>query len=157
MRVRLPNLCLAGSFVLLATLSLGCSSTRPGTLPNARPLGDTLSAYDAPRDGPADRPGRTETRLRRPPEWSDAPGDTLTLPESLALALANNPRLQSFSWEVRAQEAQALQAGLWPNPVLGTETEDLSTNDPLGDFVDSEQMVQVSQPIELWGRPGKRR
>jgi cobalt-zinc-cadmium efflux system outer membrane protein len=58
---------------------------------------------------------------------------------------------------VRAQEARALQAGLWPNPVLGTETEDLSTEGPIGDFIDSEQMVQVSQPIELWGRPGKRR
>ncbi|MCS4096994.1 cobalt-zinc-cadmium efflux system outer membrane protein [Salinibacter ruber] len=102
-------------------------------------------------------PDRSKERLRRPSEWSEAPGDTVTLQESLALALANNPRLQSFSWEVRAREAQALQAGLWPNPSLGTETEDLSTEDPIGDFTGSEQMVQVSQPIELWGRPGKRR
>ena len=131
----------------------GCGSTRPGTPPEPRPLGDTESAYEAPRAVP-DRP---QEGLRRPPEWEEAPGDTLTLQESLALALANNPRLQSFSWEVRAREARALQVGLWPNPVLGTETEDLSTNDPVGDFIDSEQMVQVSQPIELWGRPGKRR
>ena len=157
MRVRLPNVCLAFSFLVLATLGTGCGSTRPGALPDARPLGDTLSAYDAPRDGATGRPERIAARLRRPPAWSAAPGDTLTLQESLALALANNPRLQSFSWEVRAREAQALQAGRWPNPVLGTETEDVSTNDPLGDFVDSEQRVQVSQPIELWGRPGKRR
>lgn len=157
MRVRLPNLCLVGSFLILATLSLGCGSTRPGALPDARPLGDSLSAYDAPRDGPTGPTGGPDAGLRRPPEWSDAPGDTLTLQESLALALANNPRLQSFSWEVRAREAQALQAGLWLNPVLGTETEDLSTEGPIGDFIDSEQMVQVSQPIELWGRPGKRR
>jgi len=37
------------------------------------------------------------------------------------------------------------------------ETEDVSTSDPIGDVVDSEQVVQVSQPIEFWGRPGKRR
>lgn len=48
--------------------------------------------------------------LRWMPEWERTPGDTLTLRESLALALANTPRLQSFGWEVRAREAQALQA-----------------------------------------------
>ena len=131
----------------------GCGSTRPGTPPEPRPLGDSESADEAPRAVP-DRP---QEGLRRPPEWPNAPGDTLSLQESLALALANNSRLQSFSWEVRAQEAQALQAGLWPNPTVRGETEDLSTEGPIGDFVDSEQMVQVSQPIELWGRPGKRR
>ena len=136
----------------------GCGSTRPGSPPSSRPLGDSLSAYDAPRDGPSGaRRGRALADLRRPDGWSGAPGDTLTLQECLALALADNARLKSFSWEVRAREAQALQAGFWPNPVLGAETEDLSTEGPVGDFADAEQMVQVSQPIELWGRPGKRR
>ncbi len=141
-------------YALGFTLMLaGCRSTRPGTTPDPRPLGKDEGAYEAPRTVP----DRSKERLRRPSEWSEAPGDTVTLQESLALALANNSRLQSFSWEVRAREAQALQAGLWPNPSLGTETEDLSTEDPIGDFTGSEQMVQVSQPIELWGRPGKRR
>ncbi len=141
-------------YALGFTLMLaGCRSTRPGTTPDPRPLGKDEAAYEAPRTVP----DRSKERLRRPSEWSEAPGDTVTLQESLALALANNSRLQSFSWEVRAREAQALQAGLWPNPSLGTETEDLSTEDPIGDFTGSEQMVQVSQPIELWGRPGKRR
>ena len=134
----------------IALLLIGCRSTQPDLEP--RPLGNDLPAYQAPRDGPE----RTGADLQRPPEWQNAPGDTLRLQESLALALANNPRLQSFSWEVRAREARALQAGLLPNPTLGAETEDLSTGDPLGDFVDSEQTVQVSQPIELWGRPGNR-
>ncbi|WP_118829253.1 TolC family protein [Salinibacter ruber] len=137
--------------VCIALLLIGCRSTRPD--PEPRPLGNDLPAYEVPRDGPEQPAG---SDVQRPPEWQNAPGDTLTLQESLALALANNPRLQSFSWEVRAQEAKALQAGLWPNPTVMGETEDLSTGDPLGDFIDSEQMVQVSQPIELWGRPGKR-
>ncbi len=149
MRTPLLYVCAVGFAFVLA----GCGSTRPGTLPSSRSLGDTLTAYEVPRDGPR----ATQDRLRRPDGWSEAPGDTITLQESLALALANNPRLQSFSWEVRAREAQALQAGLWPNPVLEMETEDLSTEGPIGDFTDSEQMVQVSQPIELWGRPGKQR
>lgn len=146
--MRTPLVCVYPFIVTV--LLIGCRSTRPS--PEPRPLGNDLPAYQAPRDAP-ERPG---SDVQRPPEWDGAPGDTLTLRESLALALANNPRLQSFSWEVRAREAQALQAGLWPNPTVKGETEDLSTGDPLGDFVDSEQMVQVSQPIELWGRPGKR-
>ena len=139
--------------IFIVLLMSGCRTTRPGAPSPARPLADSLSAYEAPRNGPR----ATQGLLRRPEGWAGAPGDTITLQESLALALANNPRLQSFSWEVRAQEARALQAGLWPNPVLGTETEELSTEEPIDDFVDAEQLVQVSQPIELWGRPGKRR
>lgn len=138
-------------FGFLLILS-GCRSTRPGSPPAPRPLREEVPAYDAPRDGP----GSHSEALRRPSEWADAPGDTLRLQEGLALALANNPRLQSFSWEVRARAAQALQAGRWPNPTLGAETENLSTGDPLGDVVNAEQTVQVSQPIELWGRPGNR-
>lgn len=149
-RMRTSSICVyALGFLLILA---GCRSTRPVSPPDPRPLGEDNPAYEAPRDVP-DR--RTDA-LRRPPEWSEAPGDTLTLQESLALALANNPRLQSFSWEVRAREAKALQAGLWPNPTVMGETEDLATSDPIGDFTSSEQMIQVSQPIELWGRPGKR-
>ena len=131
----------------LSAVGVGCRSTGPESGVTSRPLADTLAAYEAPRAGPA------------PPSEAvvDAPGDTLTLQESLALALARNPRLQAFSWEVRAREATAVQAGRWPNPTLGVETENLSTGNPLGDVVDAEQTVQVSQPIELWGRPGKRR
>jgi cobalt-zinc-cadmium efflux system outer membrane protein len=58
---------------------------------------------------------------------------------------------------VRAREAQALQAGRWPNPTVVGETENLPTSDPVGAFPNAEQMVQLSQPIELWGRPGTRR
>ncbi len=158
MYVRFRLSSVAALFLTGALLFVGCRSTRPGTPPEPRPLGDTLAAYDAPRDGPKTQPTRPRhSELRRPEGWDTAPGDTLTLQESLALALANNAHLQSFSWEVRAREAQALQTGLWPNPTITGETEDLSTEGPVDDFVDSEQMVQVSQPIELWGRPGKRR
>ncbi|PSQ64748.1 MAG: hypothetical protein BRD25_03205, partial [Bacteroidetes bacterium QH_1_61_8] len=81
--------------------------------------------------------------LRRPEGWAGAHGDTVTLQESLALA--NNPRLQSVSWEGRAQEVRALQAGLWPNPILGTETEDLSPKEPIGDFVDASSGATSTQ------------
>ena len=94
----------------------------------------------------AAHPCATQDLLRRPEGWAGAHGDTITLQESLALA--NNPRLQSVSWEERFQEARALQAGLWPNPVLGTETEDLLTNEPIGDFVDASAGLPLHNIID---------
>ena len=91
----------------------------------------------------AAHPRATQGLLRRPEGWAGAHVDTITLQESLALA--NNPRLQSVSWEGRAQEARALQAGLWPNPVLGTETEAPSTEEPIGDFVDASSGATSTQ------------
>ncbi|WP_051141342.1 TolC family protein [Salisaeta longa] len=83
--------------------------------------------------------------------------DTLSLPEALALALQENPRLRSFAWEVRAREAQVLQAGLYPNPTLSAEAESLPTDAPFDGFSGAEQSVRLGVPLELWGRPWKRR
>jgi len=62
-----------------------------------------------------------------PPSEVDAtamhPGDGLTLPQALALALERHPELKAFSWHIRAAEARRLQAGLRPNPELSLEVE----------------------------------
>lgn len=55
-----------------------------------------------------------------PPEAS-----TLTLRQAIARALQENPSLHAFSWDIRAAEADILQAGLRPNPELEFEIEDL--------------------------------
>src|SRR6184192_4214131 len=49
----------------------------------------------------------------------------VTLAQALALTLKQNPDLAAFSWDVRSAEARILQARLWPNPELGTQSEDI--------------------------------
>lgn len=138
-------------FAALAAVFLaGCASTSPEAgYPEARPLGEPLLAY---------RPAsEAEAALGVPAETAIVPGDTLALPDVLALTLTQNPRLQAFAWEVRARDAAALQAGLYPNPTLSAETEEVSTSDPLGEFTNAEQAARLSLPLELWGRPWKQR
>ena len=50
-------------------------------------------------------------------EISEPTGE-VTLQHALALALLENPKLRSYSLEVRAAEARVLQAGLLPNPEI---------------------------------------
>jgi cobalt-zinc-cadmium efflux system outer membrane protein len=86
-----------------------------------------------------------------------AHGDTLTLRDALALALFGNPELASISWEHRAAEAHAIQQGLFPNPELGFEVENVGGRSTAGAFDASETTVLLSQTIETGGKRGKRR
>ena len=58
-----------------------------------------------------------------PPEEFVEPTGELTLREALSIVLVRNPELRAFSWEVRARESMALQAGLPPNPEISFELE----------------------------------
>ena len=82
------------------------------------------------------------------------PRETLTLSESIALALLHSPTLSAYGWEVRAAEARAIQAGLSPNPRMGYSAENLGGPD--GDALFMRQTVRLSQVIELAGRRRKR-
>lgn len=84
------------------------------------------------------------------------PTGVLTLREALALALTENPELAPFAWQARANEARVLQAGLWLNPELGLEVEDvLGTGDFQG-FREAQTTLQLSQVIELGGKRSAR-
>lgn len=87
----------------------------------------------------------------------EEPKGEITLREAISAALMMNPGLRSFSWEVRAQEANTLQAGLLPNPVVSTEIEDFAGTGELEGFGSSETTVQLSQVIPLSGRISKRK
>src|SRR5439155_27338624 len=63
--------------------------------------------------------------------------------------LKQNPDLAAFSWDVRSAEARILQARLWPNPELGTQSEDIG-------FSLSQTTLQLSQLIELGGKRSAR-
>ena len=80
----------------------------------------------------------------------------ITLRDALALALMHNPELKAFSWDVRVSQARQLQAGLWPNPKLDVEVENVGGTGELSGFDGAETTIQLSQLIELGGKSDKR-
>ena len=80
----------------------------------------------------------------------------LTLAESLALALAHNPRLEIFDLEQRARDALAIQASLRPNPELALEVENFAGSGGYAGFGSSEITLSLAQLIELGGKRHKR-
>lgn len=87
----------------------------------------------------------------------DEPEDTLTLQQALALALLHNPELEAFSVEIRAKDAQLLQAGLYPNPELETEAEEFGGGKGMNEFDGVETTIWLSQLIPLGGKISKRK
>lgn len=78
--------------------------------------------------------GKSFTAPPRPPEMPapllglhrskpSAPRQAYGLPEVLQLATQNNPTLRQSRQHISAEFAKALQAGLYPNPVLSYEAE----------------------------------
>jgi cobalt-zinc-cadmium efflux system outer membrane protein len=105
-----------------------------------RPLGERFPTYDAP-----DAPGTLEQ-----------PVGELRLRDALALALMHNPRLATYSWDVRATEAARLQAGAWTNPEVGFEYENFAGTGVFAGSDDAEATLALSQLVLLGGKRGKR-
>ncbi len=85
------------------------------------------------------------------------PNGVLTLSQALALALMYNPELKAFSLQVRISQARDLQAGLWPNPELEVEVEEVGGTGQRSGFDGAETTIQLSQLIELSDKRGKRK
>lgn len=78
----------------------------------------------------------------------------LTLVEAVKKTLTQNKELESFSWELRANEGRVIQASLIPNPQLSISPENV-----IGDKFFRKQIqntVEISQLIELGGKRSKR-
>ena len=90
-------------------------------------------------------------------EIPEEPTGTITLRQALASALMRNPELRAFSWEIRAREAAALQAGLLHNPTIGFDLQDLGTSASPNGVPQPQGTLQLSQIIELGGKRTKRR
>ncbi len=84
------------------------------------------------------------------------PNGVLTLKEALALTLRHNHDLKAFSYEVKAAGARQLQAGLWENPELSLEVEDVGGSGPYSGTGAAEMTIQLSQLIELGNKAQKR-
>jgi cobalt-zinc-cadmium efflux system outer membrane protein len=86
----------------------------------------------------------------------EEPTGVISLREALALALVKNPDLAAFSWEVRAREAQTLQAGLLPNPGLSVLVEDVGGSGGFHGVQQAQTTITLSQLIELGGKRASR-
>ena len=128
----------------------GCA-TNPATESEAwtepRPLGKELVTF---------RPPREATNTPAPPRTIEEPSGALTLRQALALALARNPALAAFSWDVRIGEARILQAGLRPNPEAGVEVEDVLGSGDFQGVREAQTTLALSQLIELGGKRAAR-
>lgn len=135
--------------VALAIATAGCA-LRPieTTWPEPRPLGAQLPTYQAPF---AEVP-----TTGSPSTLSQKPSGVLSLRQALSLALAHNPKLAVFSWEVRQGEARTLQAKLRPNPEVEIQFEDFGGSDQFKSSDALQTTLALSQLIELGGKRLKR-
>ncbi|ARN57688.1 TolC family protein [Sedimentisphaera salicampi] len=85
------------------------------------------------------------------------PNDVLTLRDALSLTLMKNPKLKAYSYQIRADEARALQAGLLPNPEVGVEVEEIGGTGGKSGFDAAETVISISQLIELADKAQKRK
>jgi cobalt-zinc-cadmium efflux system outer membrane protein len=79
-----------------------------------------------------------------------ATGPALSLDDLEQMGLASNPTLRQADAEVRATQARQRQAGLYPNPTVGYQGEQIRG----GSFRGGEQGAFVQQDIVLGGKLG---
>ncbi len=84
------------------------------------------------------------------------PTDAVTLRDALAIALARNPQLSIYPYDLRAADALILQAGLRLNPQLDVEVEDVGGRGERRGFDAAQTTIGISQPVELGGKRTKR-
>jgi len=89
-------------------------------------------------------------------EFVEPSGD-LALRDAVAAALLASPELAASSWEIRAKEAESLQAGVLPNPDLGVSIEDLGSLGKRSSLAsENETSVTLSELVELGGKRAAR-
>lgn len=82
--------------------------------------------------------------------------DALSLQQVIARVLLNNPELEAFSLEVRAREARAVQAGLYKNPGILFDVQDVFGSGDFHGIQQSQTTLVLSQVIELGGKRTRR-
>ena len=114
------------------------------------------AAVSTPVGPPAEIPGASAPIDIKGIDLNEPVGD-VTLDQSLALALLGNPELAAFSWEVRAADARALQAGLRPNPELEFEIEEFGGTGEKSGAGSAVTTFGVAIPFERGGKRSKRK
>lgn len=134
---------------LLALLLIGCTQQHSTEI-------NKNTNHNVNKYGTASVPQASEHHIDKMVNLSD-PNGTLSLRQVLALTLMHNPELKVVSLETRAAGARELQAGLWPNPEIEIETENVGGTGQLSGFDSAETTIQLSQLIELGDKSQKRR
>ncbi len=117
-------------FIALIFTITGCARHDRAWQP-PRPIGADIPSYRAP------------LQTSSTTSFENPTGD-LTLQQALRQALLQNPELMSTAWDVRIAEADQSQAGLWSNPEIELEVENLD---------EPETTILLSQLVELgWKR-----
>ena len=98
---------------------------------------------------PSEAVAGPQSSSSRPGTRTLEPAGPLTLSSAIAMVLQSNPSLSAASREQEATEGAVVQAGAWPNPVLGAQLEDLRRDNRT-------TTLQLSQPIELGGKRAAR-
>jgi cobalt-zinc-cadmium efflux system outer membrane protein len=98
----------------------------------------------------------TATVLLAPVAEAAAVPDGLTLREAIAAALAGNPALDAFAFDLRAAQARERQAALRPAPELALDVENFAGSGATRAFDAAETTLALSQVIELGGKRGAR-
>lgn len=84
------------------------------------------------------------------------PTGVVTLSQALAATLARNPDLDVAGYELKAGDAQILQAGLRPNPDLSLSLEDFAGTGEVRGVQELQGTLSLSQSIELGGKRPRR-
>jgi cobalt-zinc-cadmium efflux system outer membrane protein len=132
--------------LVITFMTMGCSIVSKVTrtsLPEPRPLGRNLPVLG--------------TYATSPKQATEIATGELTLRQALAQVLLHNPELKVFSWEIRVKEAEALQAGLLPNPELEFGMENISGSGIFNKTNSAENTISLSQLIQMGGKRNKSR
>ena len=135
--------------LLLASLFMGCNQQSAAKI-HREGNHDISESYMESISKQVDRQREEIVRVTEP-------NGVLTLGQVLALTVMHNPELRIFSLETRAAQARQLQAGLWPNPEIGVEVENVGGTGEISGFDGAETTIQLSQLIELGGKSQKRK
>lgn len=103
---------------------------RPHAKPNATP--DFGRHYIPPPPVPP-QPVDLET-VERERQQAPPAVEPLTLQAVEALAIQNNPTLRQAQDQIRGELGKAIEAGLWPNPVVGYIAEQIGVEGTPGEF-----------------------
>jgi outer membrane protein, heavy metal efflux system len=117
-----------------------------------KPPAESHSRSESQARSPALNPPADASKPPEPAPPMKEPTGVLTLRDALALALTENPELAPFAWQVRANEARVLQAGLRHNPELGLQVEDILGTGNFSGGREAQTTLQLSQVIELGGK-----
>ena len=83
--------------------------------------------------------------------------DQLDLQTAVSRVVSNHPSLSVSEAEVLAARAEAVQAGLWQNPVFGAEAENVFGSGNYSGGSAAEYTFSISQSFEPGGKRSKRR